>query len=180
MKTLKQRGVRRAPLAAAILAITALSPVAAQADEGHGHDHAFFVPGNLVLSRTVYDNNAANVQPGEILPPGCAGTQGGCSAATGAVADGSAPLVWNNDLYDASFGITSRIFLDQITGFGWTVNTLEVPNSLQTGVGSGSDQLVTSFSSKSELALHLSTDNQVLTFMGYVAPVDTLDVSNAN
>ena len=30
--------------------------------------------------------------------------------------------------------------------------------------------MVTSFSSKSELALNLSTDGQYLTFMGYVAP----------
>ena len=32
--------------------------------------------------------------------------------------------------------------------------------------------MVTSFSSKSELALNLSTDGSELTFMGYLAPVD--------
>src|SRR6202035_3191441 len=37
-----------------------------------------------------------------------------------------------------------------------------------------------SFPSKSELALNLSTDGKVLTFMGYVAPVGKLDVSNSN
>ena len=31
--------------------------------------------------------------------------------------------------------------------------------------------MVTSFSSKSELALNLSTDGRYVTFMGYVAPV---------
>ena len=40
--------------------------------------------------------------------------------------------------------------------------------------------MVTSFSSKSELALNLSTDHSSLTFMGYVAPIDALDVSNSN
>jgi hypothetical protein len=33
---------------------------------------------------------------------------------------------------------------------------------------------------KSELALDLSTNGQDLTFMGYRAPVDALDVSNSN
>jgi hypothetical protein len=40
--------------------------------------------------------------------------------------------------------------------------------------------MVTSFSSKSELALNLSTDNQFVTFMGYLAPINALDVSNSN
>ena len=40
--------------------------------------------------------------------------------------------------------------------------------------------LVTSFSSKSELALNLSTDGQYVTFMGYHAPVGAVDVSNSN
>ena len=42
------------------------------------------------------------------------------------------------------------------------------------------DQLVTSFPSKSELALNLSTDGQYLSFMGYLAPVNAIDVSNSN
>ena len=40
--------------------------------------------------------------------------------------------------------------------------------------------MVTSFSSKSELALNLSTDGSYLTFMGYLAPIDAIDVSNSN
>jgi hypothetical protein len=142
-----------------------------------GHDNQFR-PGLLVVSRSVYDNQSSNVQAGMILPPNCASTQGGCSASTGAPADGSYPYVWNNDGYDGSFGITSRIFLDQIKPDGAFVSTLEVPNSLRKGFTR--DQMVTSFSSKSELALHLSTDGKYLTFMGYVAPVNTLDVSNSN
>jgi hypothetical protein len=139
-----------------------------------------FWPGNLVVSRSVYDNNPNNVQVGTILPPNCASTQGGCSASTGAPYDGTYPYVWNDALYDGSFGITSKIFLDQITPLGRLVSTLEVPNSSLPHLDSRSDQLVTSFSSKSELALHLSADGRYLTFMGYVAPIDELDLSNAN
>ncbi len=138
----------------------------------------FFSPGNLVVSRTVYDNNPNNVQVGEVLPPNCASTQGGCSASSGAPYNGTYPLVWNNDAYDGSFGITSKIFLDQMYPFGFLINSLEVPNSAVTKPTA--DQMVTSFSSKSELALNLSTDGQILTFSGYVAPIDMLDASNAN
>jgi len=94
--------------------------------------------------------------------------------------NGLYPFVFNNDLNDGSFGITSRIFLEQITPFGFRFSTLEVPNSLQPSIAPTSDQLVTSFSSKSELALNLSTDGRYVTFMGYVAPVNALDASNSN
>jgi hypothetical protein len=139
-----------------------------------------FFPGNLVVSRSVYDNRASNVELGTVLPPNCASTTGGCSAPTGAPDDGSYPEVWNDVAYDPSFGITSKIFLDQMTPFGLPLGSLEVPNSSQRGVSSSSDQLVTSFSSKSEIALNLSTDGKYLVFMGYVAPIDTIDVSNSN
>jgi hypothetical protein len=139
-----------------------------------------FTPNHLVVSLSVYDNNSGNVVPGTVLPPGCATTTGGCGASTGALYDGTYPLVWNNDLYDASFGITSRIFLQEMSPIGIVLGSLEVPNSSMSAVGSTSDQMVTSFSSKSELGLHLSTDGKFLTFMGYVAPVDTIDASNSN
>lgn len=138
---------------------------------------AYFSPGNLVVSRSVYDNNPNNVQVGQALPPNCPPTSGGCTTATN---DGTYPLVWNNDLADGSFGITSKIFLDQFTPSGAFVNSLEVANSSQNGVPPTKDQLVTSFSSKSELALNLSSDGRYLTFMGYVSPIDNLDVSNSN
>ena len=159
-------------------------------DRDHDHDHdkdhgIHFFPGNLVLSRSVYENKASNVTVGAILPPNCASTTGGCSpnlptGPAGAPYNGTYPLVWNDDAYDGSFGITSKIYLDQLTPLGWLIDTLEVPNSSQPGIRSTSNQLVTSFSSKSELALNLSTDGKILTFMGYVAPIDKLDVSNSN
>ncbi|KVG64436.1 hypothetical protein WS80_19260 [Burkholderia pseudomultivorans] len=177
MSALRRRALRVRPVPAVALTLIAAS-IGAQAAPDADGDAGRFVPGFLVLSRSVYDNLSANVQPGAILPPNCAQTTGGCGAATGAPNDGTYPYVWNSDRYDGSFGITSRIFLDQITPAGGLVSTLEVPNSLHKGFGQ--DQLVTSFSSKSELGLHLSADGNYLTFMGYVAPVDTIDVSNSN
>ncbi|HUB91794.1 MAG TPA: hypothetical protein VMA74_18890 [Dyella sp.] len=169
---------RRTPLAAA-LAIAALAAGAVAYANDAWQDHAFhFWPGNLVVSRSVYDNNAGNVTVGEVLPPNCPAASGACGAASGAPYDGSYPYVWNNVIYDASFGITSRIYLDQITPEGWLIDSLEVSNNLHPSSRAG--ELVTSFSSKSELGLHLSLDGRYLSFMGYVAPVDTIDVSNAN
>src|SRR6202789_3209590 len=141
----------------------------------------FFFPGNLVVSRSVYDNNANNVKVGALLAPNCANTASSsgvpCVAATN---NGKYPEVFNNVLVDASFGITSTIFLDQLTPSGFLLDSLEVPNSSLRNIRSESNQLVTSFSSKSEIALILSTDGKLLTFMGYVAPVDTIDASNSN
>ena len=94
--------------------------------------------------------------------------------------DGSYPGVWNNDLVDGSFGVTSPVLLDQLTTSGRLVNTLAVPDGSGRGSRAAGDHLVTSFSSKSELALNLSTDGGSVTFMGYAAPPDGLDVSNSN
>jgi hypothetical protein len=160
------------------LSVLATIPAVAQSNNDA---FPFFFPGNLVVSRSVYDNNANNVKVGALLAPNCANTAvASGTPCAAAISNGIYPFVFNNDTVDASFGITSTIFLDQITPFGFVLNSLEVPNSSQRNVHSGSDQLVTSFSSKSEVALNLSTDGSVLTFMGYVAPVDTLDASNAN
>ena len=164
-------------IAVSFVAVTI--PTLAQ-DKPHDRQERIFWPGNLVVSRSVYDNNANNVQVGQVLPPNCAATTGGCSAATGAPYNGTYPLVWNDNLYDGSFGVTSRIYLDQMFPFGFVLNSVEVPNSSQRGISATSDQLVTSFSSKSELALNLSTDHQSITFSGYVSPIDALDLSNAN
>ena len=138
-----------------ISATVAGGAVATSAQNGS----AYFSPGNLVVSRSLYDNNPNNVEVGQILPPNCQQTQAGCSGP--ATNDGTYPTVFNNDLVDASFGITSKIFLDQYTPAGSLVNSLEVPNSSQHGVPPQKDQMVTSFSSKSELALNLSTDGTI-------------------
>ena len=76
-----------------------------------------------------------------------------------ATADGTYPGVFNNDLADASFGITSPIFLNEVSPDGRLVRTLRVPAGTRPGVPGGSG-MVTSFSSKSELALNQSTSGQ--------------------
>ncbi|GAB3783530.1 hypothetical protein [Dyella agri] len=176
-KLLLGHSFRQRIVAAMVIGALAVSGIASADDYSHGHGFQF-LPGNLVVSRAVYDNKSSNIAVGTILAPNCANTTGGCGAATGAPYDGTYPYVWNNDLYDGSFGITARIFLDQLTPDGWRINSLEVPNSSLPTAMAG--ELVTSFSSKSELALNLSLDHKYLTFMGYVAPVNALDVSNSN
>ncbi len=152
----RQRSHRRSHTSTKILlsgACVAFASVAGSASATAQGNSDFFKPGNLVVSRSVFTPNPAFE---------------------------AYPFVWNQDLNDANFGLTSRILLDQITTAGLLVNTLEVPNSSQHGVPPTKDQMVTSFSSKSELALNLSTDGEQLTFMGYLAPINAVDVSNAN
>ena len=153
--------------------LTAASLLCAAA---YGQTSSFsgFTAGNLVLSRSVYAGDATTIIKGQALPPVCPST---AVCATAAATDnGAYPSttstnnVWNNNKVDGSFGITSPIFLDQITPAGTLVNSLAVPSSL----------VSTSFSSKSELGLNVSTDGSALTFMAYVTPPNTVDVSNAN
>jgi len=163
-----------------LFAIVALSGVAGAALSAQSFSG--FSPNNLVVSRSVYTGNAATVAIGQALPPVC-GTGVSCAPGSGngglATNNGSFPAigsgnnVWNNDLVDGSFGVTAPIFLDQITTGGTLVSTLALPTT-------GGNQIVTSFSSKSELALNLSLDGKYLTFMGYITAPNTLDVSNSN
>jgi hypothetical protein len=147
------------------LSLTAVGAIALTSAAGalaDGQQRALS-PGNLLVSRSEY--LPADIQPNvTVLPPGC--LSGCATASTG----GAYPYVFNNDLIDGSFGITSPILLDQVTPSGALIDTLRVPTN----------QLVTSFSSKSELALNVSTSARHVTFMGYAAPVDALDVSNSN
>jgi hypothetical protein len=71
---------------------------------------------------------------------------------------------------DAFFGITSPVSLDELTPWGQHIGTIPVPDH----------QFVTSFSSKSELALNLSPDGKYVSFLGYAAQPAMIDVSNAN
>ncbi|HEX3635297.1 MAG TPA: hypothetical protein VHV99_07385 [Paraburkholderia sp.] len=160
----------RPGFAVALLLSTVVFPPTVLADDDGG-----LQPNRLLVSRSVYDVNPAIVPGVTPLPFNCVAPN--CVTAT---ANGSYPTVFNNNLVDGSFGVTTKIFLDQLTLGGELVGTLEVPNSAQHNVGPNSDQMVTSFSSKSELALNLSTDGQLVSFMGYLAPLGALDVSNSN
>lgn len=130
-------------------------------------------PGNLVYSSTQYRDVPDIVAGVTQLPPGCA--PGNCTTAT---ADGTYPYVFNNDIVDGNFGVTSPILLQEMTTAGKDLGSIEVPDSDHPAANG--DVMATSFSSKSEMALNLSTAGDKLTFMGYNAPLGALDVSNSN
>jgi len=123
------------------------------------------VPDTLLVSSSTYTGTAATVTVGQTLPGGGK-----------AIANGTYPDVFQNATVDGSFGVTSPIILRQYAlsrdnRSAFLINSLNVTE--RTGI-------VTSFSSKSELALNFSTTGNALTFMGYNAPINTLDVSNSN
>jgi hypothetical protein len=153
---------RHLGVAALAVAIGAALPASALAhDWNHG---SRLIPGNLLVSGSTYRD--ADIQPGVTqLPPGC--TAGNCGTAT---SDGAYPYVFNNDIIDGSFGVTSPLWLDQLTPAGRLVARIRVPDH----------QLVTSFSSKSEGALNLSLSGRAVTFIDYVARAREIDVSNSN
>jgi hypothetical protein len=167
------------------LAVTAGSPAGLQAQQNQPQDRDpsfHFVPSTLVVSRSVYEGTASMITIGETLPLGCQGGLTGDTVNVPLIAGGTTPVVvpcgvatdngeypnlldahnvWNNANSDASFGVTSPIFLDEITTDGHRIGSFPVPT----------DQIVTSFSSKSELALNRSIDGRSITFMGYVGGI---------
>jgi hypothetical protein len=170
------RSISNTRFAVALLATTALGSSVAYAG-----DLTFFAPGNLLLSHSIYSSPASILTAGTtVLPPGCTAATAAASATpcVTATADGTYPTVFNNDLVDASFGVTAPILLDELRPNGDLVQSIEVPNT--SNANANRDQMVTSFSSKSEIALNLSLDRNSVSFMGYLAPLNTIDVSNSN
>jgi hypothetical protein len=166
--------------ASALAAGTFVGTASANDDDQFGFGRFFgFVPDTLVLSKSVYQGTASTVTIGETLPIGCAGGPNGTSnvqvpllaGGTASVAvpcgiasdNGEFPNlvdshnVWNNANSDGSFGVTSPIFLENLTTDGFPLGELPIPSNM----------IVTSFSSKSELALNRSVDGRSLTFMAY-------------
>jgi len=134
---------------------------------GHALAQNAFTAGDLLVSTSIYEGTASTVTVGETLP----GAAGGV-----ATNDGTYPTVFQNDAVDPSFGITSPIIINEITPGGTQVQSL---NITQMAANNGIN-FANSFSSKSELALNVSADGTSVTFMDYVAPINTLDVSNSN
>lgn len=147
---------RSKPLAAALALASLLAATTALTIPARA---AFFTPGDLIVSTSEYQGSASTVTIGQPLPGG-----------GNAVANGTYPGVFENAGPDASFGVTSPITLEELTTSGAPVTSLAIPTSVAT----------TSFSSKSELALNLSPGGGVISFIGYLAPVNALDISNAN
>jgi hypothetical protein len=134
---------------------------------------------------------ADTVTIGETLPIGCVGGPNGTSnvsilTTSGGTVSVAVPCgiasdngefpnlndshnVWNNSNSDGSFGVSSPIFLDNLTTKGDLIGTLPIPTNL----------IVTSFSSKSELALNLSVDGNSLTFVGYAGGAGCGDNASA-
>ncbi|HEY2393032.1 MAG TPA: hypothetical protein VGK22_17790 [Candidatus Angelobacter sp.] len=178
----------KSPIPIIFTALTlAAAPMFAQSGNGDNDGHFKFKNGTIVVSRSVYTGTPALVTVGQTMPPGCVARTvtlpllaGGTTTVKvkcgAAVADGTYPTVFNNDGPDASFGVTSPIFLDNLKTNGEQVGTFAVPT----------DRIVTSFSSKSELALNLSQDGKSIVFVayhggpGFITGPNQLDVSNSN
>jgi hypothetical protein len=133
-------------------------------------DDSFLQPGALIISSSIYDGSTGAVASLQVGTP-LANTN---TATIPAISDNNYVSIWNNDTVDGSFGVTSPIYLTAVDPYsGRLLNRLRVPTEL----------VVTSFSSKSELALHLRQDEhgKHLVFVGYASPgVGALDVSNAD
>jgi hypothetical protein len=144
-----------------MLALCTLSTVA-RADKPF-----LLIPNSLVISSSTYDRSQgalASLAVGTTLPNTDAAT-------TAAIASNNYVDVWNNDNVDGSFGVTSAIELTDVEPqSGVVFGATQVP----------ANQVVTSFSSKSELALHFSKDwrGPHIVFVGYAgAGVGAIDVS---
>jgi hypothetical protein len=134
-------------------------------------DQPFLLPNSLVISSSAYDRTQGAVAS---LTPGVTRLANTNTATVAAIADNTYPNVWTNDTVDASFGVTSAIRLTDIEpNSGHVFNSILVPT----------DQVVTSFSSKSELGLHITENGHGarLVLAGYASSgVGALDVSNAD
>ena len=145
-------------------------------------DQQFLKHGSLVVSSSIYDNTqgaVATLKIGSTLP-------NTATATTQAVAGNNYVNVWNNASVDGSFGLTSAIQLTDIDlSNGKVFRSMQVP----------ADQVVTSFSSKSELGLHVVNNRPTVSvvFVGYASAatlnglnpppavgVGLLDVSNSD
>jgi hypothetical protein len=157
-----------------VVMATSSKPVRADHDDRDDRDDrddpAVLRPHSLIISSSSYDASRgaiASLAVGTALP-------NTATATTPAVAAGDYVNVWNNAAVDGSFGVTSAVDLTSIRPEdGRVLRHFRVPT----------DQVVTSFSSKSELGLHYAKDDDGghLVFVAYAgAGVGALDVSNSD
>ncbi len=152
----RARFISAGVMAASAVGLLAAAPAAsARAFPTHP-----FVPDSVVIASSQYPAQGnPNIALGQPLPSGVP-----------AVAGGKYPQVFNNDGPDASFAVATPIQLTDVTPSGDQINKTSV----------ATDQVTTSFSSKSELAINFSTNGQDLSFLGYNAAPNALDSSNSN
>jgi hypothetical protein len=122
---------------------------------------------SLVVSSSTYDRTQGAIAT---LTIGTA-LANSATATVPAVASNNYVTTWNNGSVDGSYGVTSAIQLTDINATtGFPLYSISVPDS----------QVVTSFSSKSELGLHITPDKHVV-FVGYArAGIGALDASNSD
>lgn len=165
-----------APSATLAVALLAASPAQAQTALGN-------YGGDLIISSSSYTDPGFSV--GAALPidtaigSGTSGTSNvnATAASTFCTTSNCSGNVWNNDSVDANFGIGAAIYLQAVNPNSGAV--ADTVNVTQLAANEGIN-LVTSFSSKSELALNLTPDGTGITFMGYDATAGELDISNSN
>ena len=127
--------------------------------------------GSLLIATTTYQDvgQVATLVAGVSQLPGA--TAGTTSTAK---SNGDLNTVWNNAKADGSFGVTSAINLVDVNASTGVANASETLTA---------SNVVTSFSSKSELSLNIAQTGSglVATLMGYYgAGLGTLDVSNSD
>jgi len=136
MNAARSRLVCRTPVFRLGLAITLFLSGIVGATSAFADDDDFDLkPGNLLVSRSVYDNNPGNVIAGvTVLPPNC--LPANCVTATDS---GAYPFVFNNVLTDGSFGISSKSMLDKLKTSGRLINSrkVELPDSPERPGGAG-------------------------------------------
>jgi hypothetical protein len=188
-RRLRARDVRGSALAATAIAALAVAPAAGahglRRFGGFAPQRSSLQPNSLVISTTVFPHDGIDVTAGQNLP--FVDTYAGGSLKTveksgaslsawapatfaQAVIGGQYPEVFNNASSDASFGVDTPIDLWDLTLGGHPLEGVQVPTS----------QMVTSFESKSELAVNVATNGQSISFSGYAAPNGSVDASNSN
>jgi hypothetical protein len=135
-----------------------------------------YAAGNLLVARSVYD--PALVVSGAL--PYDASPEASTPVSTvSAVTPGTFPNVFTNDTNDADFGVTTSMYLDQwspaATSPSQATNITAAAAALATP-----ENFSVSFASQSGMGLNVSPDGKSLTFMGYNAADDLLDISNSN
>ncbi len=141
-----------------------------------------YIPGDLIVSSSTFVPNtgeAAGLTPGKQITVDGTPLTTAAGAPVLAVASDANLGVFTNSTVDGNFGITAPLSISSVnTATGAIAQTVQLPTS----------QIVTSFPSKSEGGLNLSTDGKVLTIVDYhvttdaatSSPVGALDVSNSS
>ncbi len=138
---------------------------------------AAFAAGNLVVARTVYD--PAFVVSGALPFDATPEATNPPVSTVNAVTPGTFPNVFTNDTNDGAFSVMTNMYLDQ-----WPAAAASATSS--TNITAAAAALATpeifsvSFASQSGMGLNVSPDGKTLTFMGYNAAPNKLDITNTN